>query len=56
MDLGVSPTKIIVSVLGLSEIGLGSSILGHDPSAFSLAYLICFVHLLALLLVVSQSF
>jgi hypothetical protein len=47
MDLCVSPTEIVVSVLSLSEIGSASPILGHYPSAFSLAYLICSVHWIA---------
>jgi hypothetical protein len=41
MNLGVSATN---GVLGLSEVGFGSPILGHYPSAFGLANVISSVH------------
>src|SRR5262245_10712357 len=60
MNFGVSATKIIVGVLSLSEIGSGSPVVGHYPSAFGLAYLICTaVHWIAPVrqpLVVPQGF
>jgi hypothetical protein len=56
MDLGVSATKIVVSVLSLPKVGFGPPIVGHYSSAFGLAYLISYVHLIALLLVVCRVF
>src|SRR6516162_10303131 len=45
MDLGVSATKIVVSVLSLPKVGFGPPIVGHYPSAFSLAYLVILLHI-----------